>query len=39
MEILEVHQSTRKSGGRIPGIRISGKVKEREMMKPDTLIF
>jgi hypothetical protein len=28
MEILEVYQGTRKSGGRIPGIRISGKVKE-----------
>jgi hypothetical protein len=33
------HQGTRKSGRRIPGIRRSGKVKDEELVKPDTLIF
>jgi hypothetical protein len=33
------HQGTRKSGCRIPGIRISGKVKDEGFIKPDTLIF
>jgi hypothetical protein len=32
-------QGTRKSGCRIPAIRISGKVEYDEIMNPDTLIF
>jgi hypothetical protein len=33
------NQGTRESGCRIPGIRISGKVKKGKMIEPDTLIF
>jgi hypothetical protein len=33
------NQGTRKSGWRIPGIRISGKVRELMIIKADTLIF
>jgi hypothetical protein len=37
-EILMGNQHTRKLGWRISGIRISGKVKGRKIIKPDTLI-
>jgi len=37
-EILTGNQGIRKSGCRIPGIRISGKVKNYRIIKPDTLI-
>jgi hypothetical protein len=33
------NQGTRESGCRIPGIRISGKIKDQKIIKPDTLIF
>jgi len=33
------NHDTRKSGGRIAGTRVSGKVKDLKIVKPDTLIF
>jgi hypothetical protein len=38
-EILMGDQGTRKSGWRVPDIRISGKVKGQMIVMPDTLIF
>jgi hypothetical protein len=33
------NQGIRKSGWRIPGVRISEKIKEQKIVKPDTLII